>query len=175
MPPSRDMVFSCMKFRDFGADNCYLIEESQLYQTSLRHLGFKTVEFVTYRSANDTKESKLIFVEAKTTLRPESAVSRFADEIADISQKFVDSLQIICGVWHGGRKDKVYLPANFDQFRENGKKIVFILIVKNGDARNLLTVKEAISRKLLKENRLWRFEVKVLDEELARKENLVLK
>ena len=174
MQPARDMIFSDMKFRDFGVDNCYLIEESRLYQTSLRHLGFKTVELVIYRSTSDTGGGKLVFVEAKTTLRPENAAFRFADEINDISQKFIDALQIICGVWHGGRKGKVHLPKNFDQFRENGRQIVFILVVKSGDERDLLTVKDAISKKLLKEKRLWRFDVEVLSEELAQKGNLVL-
>ena len=170
-----DMVFSGMKFRDFGIDNCYRIEESELYKTSLRHLGFKTVEFVIYHSACDAGESKLIFVEAKTTLRQESAKIRFAEEIAGISQKFMDALQIVCGMWHGGRKGKkVSLPANFDQFRKYGSGIVFVLVVKICDKKDLLTVSDAISRKLLKESRLWRFKVKVLDEELAQKENLVL-
>ena len=150
------------------------IEESRLYQKSLSPFGFKTVEFVAYRSTTDTGGGKLIFVEAKTTLRQENAESRFADEISDISQKFIDAPQIICGVWHGGRKDKVHLPMNFDQFRENGRQIVFILVVKYGDKSDLLTVADAISKKLLKESKLWRFDVKVLNEELAQKENLVL-
>ena len=171
---SGDMVYSGMKFRDFGIDNCYRIEESKLYQKSLRHLGFKTVEIVTYLSADKIGESKLIFMEAKTTLRPESTKLRFADEIADISQKFIDALQIVCGTWHGGRKGKVTLPKNFEQFRENGKKIVFVLVVKKSDKKDLLTVKDAIFKRLLKESRLWKFKVEVLDEELARKENLVL-
>ena len=174
MQSTENMIFSGMKFRNFGADNCYRIEESQLYQKSLRHLGFKAVEFVTYRSASDAEESRLIFVEAKTSLRQKNAELRFVDEIANISQKFIDSLQIVCGIWHGGRKGKVPLPVNFDRFRENGNKIVFVLVVKNSDKKDLLAVAESISKKLLKEIRLWRFDVKVLNEELAQKESFVL-
>lgn len=174
MQPLGDMVYSDMKFRDFGADNCYKIEESKLHKKSLKHLGYKTVEFVAYLSADTIEESSLIFVEAKTTLRPTNNMIRFDDEIEDISQKFMDALQIVCGVWHGGRKGKEYLPANFAHFRENGKKIVFTLVVKNGEKKELLTVADAIYKKLLKERRLWRFDVKVLNEELAQKENLVL-
>ncbi|MCL2361200.1 MAG: hypothetical protein FWC73_05245 [Defluviitaleaceae bacterium] len=174
--PPGDMVFSDMRFRDFGADNCdcYRIEDSNLYRKSLRHLGYKSVEFVVYNSSGRAGESMLIFVEAKTTLRPQNSKSRFSDEIADISQKFMDSLQIICGIWHGGRKGKTQLPANFAQFYESGKKIVFALVVKNSEKRELLTVADAIYRKLLKERRLWKFDVKVLNEELSQKENLVL-
>jgi len=168
------MIYSGMKFIDFGTDNCFLIEESRLYKKSLQHLGFKTVEFVTYRSSAGAEESKLIFVEAKTTLRPESSKIRFADEIADISQKFIDALQIVCGIWHGAHKKNVVLPANFAKFRESGKKIVFVLVVKNSDNKNLLAVTDAIHKNLLKESRLWKFDIKVLNEELAQKENLVL-
>ena len=167
------MVFSDMTFKDFGKDNCFQIEESKLYK-SLKHLGFKTVEFVAYRAGNHEGDCRLLFVEAKTTLRSEKDMPRFSDEIADISQKFIDALQIVCGAWHGGKKNTVKLPDNFTQFRENGKKIVFILVVKNSGKEELLTVADAISRQLLKEIRLWKFEVKVFNEELAKKENLIL-
>ena len=169
-----DMVFSGMQFRDFGTDNCFLIENSRLYKVSLQHLGYKTVEFVVYSANGNAADAKLLFVEAKTTVRAESKTGKFADEVADISQKFMDALQLICGVWHGGRKDKVPLPTNFVNFRESGKKISFILVVKNSKDRDLLTVRDAISTYLVKERRLWKFDVKVLNEKLAIKENLVL-
>ena len=174
MQPTRDMIFSGMRFKDFGSDNCYLMEESRLYQKSLKHLGYKTVEFVVSHSVANMEEHKLVFVEARTTLRPRSTKTRFDNEITDISQKFMDALQIICGVWHGGRKGKVPLPTGFSRFRDDGRKIIFLLVVKNGDKKELLTVADSIYRKLLKENRLWKFEVKVLNEGLAIKENLVL-
>ena len=47
-------------------------------------------------------------------------------------------------------------------------------MIKNIDKKKLLPVKEAILRKLLKEHRLWRFDITVLDEDLAKKEALVL-
>ena len=172
--PSGDMVFSGMQFLDFGTDNCFRIEDSRLYRQSLRHLGYKTVEFVTFRANGNPDEGKLLLVEARTSLRLERQSDKFADEISDISQKFIDALQIICGAWHGGRKNKVSLPANFGIFRENGRKIVFVLVVKNSEQRDLLTVSDAIYKRLLRESRLWKFDVKVLNEELAIKENLVL-
>ena len=85
----------------------------------------------------------------------------------------MDALQIVCGIWHGGRRDKVSLPVKFSAFRENGSRIVFVLVIKNCDKEDLLFAKEAILRQLLKENRLWQFEVLVLNEELAQKKNLV--
>jgi len=172
--PTGDMVFSGMQFRDFGTDNCFRIEDSRLYKVSLQHLGYKTVEFVAYYANGNAGGAKLLFVEAKTSVRVEAKVGKFTDEVADISQKFMDALQLICGAWHGGRKDKVPLPTNFANFRESGKKISFILVVKNSGDRDLLTMRDAISTHLVKERRLWKFDIKVLNEELAIKENLVL-
>jgi len=172
--PAVDMVYSGMKFRDFGTGNCFFIEKSHLYQKSLRHHGFKTVEFVAFSPADQAKDSKLIFVEAKTTLRQERAKARFEEEINDISQKFIDALQLICGVWHGERKGKASLPANFALFRESGKKIVFVLVVKNIEEPNLFNVKSAILNKLRREHVLWKFDLMVLSEELAMEEKLVL-
>jgi len=173
-PSTGDMIYSDMKFRDFGADNCFFIEESRLYKKSLHHLGFKTVEFVAFSPADQMTDSKLIFVEAKTTLRQASAKARFEEEIGDISQKFIDALQLVCGVWHGGRKGKVSLPANFALFRESGKKIVFVLVVKNIEEANLFNIKSAILDKLRRESILWKFDLMVLSEELAMEEKLVL-
>ena len=81
MQSTGDMVFSGMKFKDFGTDSCFRIEESILYKTSLQHLGFKTVEFVAFHPTDDATEGKLIFVEARTTLRPENTGFKFSNEI----------------------------------------------------------------------------------------------
>lgn len=168
------MIHSGMKFKDFGDENCYPIEESRLYQKSLQQHGFKMVEFVAIRNAEQPEESKLIFVEAKTSLRQASAELRFDKEISDIAQKFIDALQLVCGVWHGGRKNKIALPANFAKFRESGSKIVFVLVVKNIEETNLRRVKSAILDKLRRERILWKFDLMVLSEELAMEEKLVL-
>ena len=54
--PTGDMVFSGMRFRDFGTDNCFRIENSRLYRVSLQHLGYKTVEFVAYNANGNAEE-----------------------------------------------------------------------------------------------------------------------
>ncbi|MCL1999601.1 MAG: hypothetical protein FWG65_12640 [Turicibacter sp.] len=171
MQSDGNMGFSDMQFRDFGTDNCYRIEESNLYIETLEK-AFKIVEFVVYQPI-DADTGKLIFVEAKTNLPPQTK-SAFNKEIADISQKFMDALQVICGIWHGGLKNTVQLPANFDKFRENGKDIVFLLVAKSLDNESLLDVEEAIYKKLMKERKLWNFDVRVLNEEFAKRENFVL-
>jgi len=168
---------SGMLFGDFSDDDCFWIEKSKIYDVSLKHLGFKSVEFVLHRydnSENSTNRNELLFVEAKTTLHPSVAGREFSAEISDISQKFIDALQIVCAAWHGGRKDKIKLPMNFKRYFESGKKIVFMLVLKNEPTIGLSIIGDAISKQLLKENRLWKFDVIVLSEEFAIIENLVL-
>ena len=169
-----DMFYSGMQFNDFGTDNCFRIEDSNFYKKSLQHMGYKTVEFVTYKPQNGNGDGSLYFVEAKTSLRPSTNTERAANEIADIAQKFIDALQIVCGAWHGDRQHKVSLPANFQEFRVSGSKIVFVLVIKNSEDRNLLWIADAIEGQLKREMRLWKFTVKVLSEELAMEEKLVV-
>jgi len=171
---SDPLFYSDMQFIDFGADNCFRIEDSHFYKKSLQHMGYKTVEFVTYKSPNESGEGSLYFVEAKTSLRPCINTERAANEIADIAQKFIDALQIVCGAWHGDRQHKVSLPINFQAFKISGSKIVFVLVVKHSENKNFLWVADAIERELKREMRLWKFTVKVLSEELAIKEKLVI-
>jgi len=86
----RAMVFSDMQFKDFGSDNCLRIEDSRLYKKSLQHLGYKTVEFIAYSMNGKQENAKLLFVEAKTNVRVNISTGKFNDEIADISQKFME-------------------------------------------------------------------------------------
>jgi len=82
---SDQWVFSGMQFRDFGNDNCFRIEDSNFYKKSLQHMGYKTVEFVTYKreNGNGNGDGSLYFVEAKTSLRPMSNEPRAVDEIRE--------------------------------------------------------------------------------------------
>ena len=57
--PESDMILS-----EFSNDDCFWIEKSRLYSVSLKHLGFKSVEFVLYHSGTNPSEDALLFVEA---------------------------------------------------------------------------------------------------------------
>jgi len=168
------MYESGMTFADFGVDNFYHIEKSNFYKETLKK-GFKIVEFVTYYPSSESNGGNLIFVEAKTTLRKESEKDRFYQEMSDISQKFLDSLKIICGIWHGGRKNKPRLPKNVDKFRVDGGKIIFLLVVKELESRKMQYIRDEIYKQFpLEERLLWEFEVMVYNEEMAQKKNFVL-
>ena len=78
-----------------------------------------------------------------------------------------------CGIWFGGHNSKVLIPKNGLRFFSYGVLIVFVLVIKNRKG-NLLHIADRIKQQLLKEHRLWKFEIIVLNEELARRENLII-
>jgi hypothetical protein len=106
----------------FIADNVFHIEKSALYA----HIGkgVKSVEFV------HIKDTKLMFVEAKTTLpNPENSSSpeKYNEEIADICDKFIHSLNLYSSVKTGVAEEE--LP---DVFNAQDKiQLVFVLVIRN--------------------------------------------
>ena len=159
-----------MVFGDFDEANCFHIENSDLYNKNLSRHGIKSVEFVLYRP----EKNKLLFVEGKTSLSAEKSRTRFRKEITNISRKFMDSLQLTCGIWLGGHNGKIELPGNYGSFFGRGVKIIFVLVIKKRkDDFDLLYIADAIKEELLKEQRIWNFNVLALNEARARENNLI--
>jgi len=160
-----------MVFGDFDEANCFHIESSDLYNKDLSRHGIKSVEFVLYRP----ERKKLLFVEGKTSLSNEKSRSSFRREIISISRKFMDSLQLACGIWLGGHSGKVKVPSNYANFFGRGVKVVFVLVIKRRkDDFDLLYIADAIKEELLREQRIWNFSVLVLNEARARDNNLIV-
>ena len=156
---------SDLRFGPFEDNDFFGIEKSSVYRTISSH-GVKSVEFIFTRQNMEENIRKLVFVEAKKSLRE--------DDCAAVSQKFTDSLQLTCALFTG--KQRKMLPENIIQFFQGGGQIVFILVIKDCQKANIGQLKrmcEAIKKHLLKEYRIWRFEVKVINEKMAQRQNLV--
>jgi hypothetical protein len=157
-----------LTFGDFHEADCFHIEKTDIYDV-LSRKGIKSVEFILFRS----KENELLFVEGKKSLPSKDSIIRFSEEISNISQKFMDSLQLACGIWFGGHNKEVEVPKNVRDFFKYGVQIVFILVIKNRE-KDLLTIAEKIKKHLLKERRLWKFEVLAMNEKKACEKKLVI-
>jgi hypothetical protein len=157
-----------LTFGDFDEANCFHIEKTDIY-TQLSGKGIKSVEFVLYKP----EDRKLLFIEGKKTLPAKNNKISFDEEISEISYKFMDSLQLACGIWFGGHNSKVEIPKNGTSFFGYGVQIVFILVVKNRTG-DLLHIADRIKKQLPKEHRLWKFEVLVLNESKASEERLIV-
>ena len=165
---------SDLTFGDFSERDCFHIEKSRLYQKSLSTHGVKTVEFALIHPDTSNGTGKLWLVEARKSFSHQE--NRFNSNITEISQKFIDSLQMSCSIWLGSHRNKAKLPSNIEDFFKHGGLFRFVLVIKEHDKRELLTIiGEAIKAKLKKEFRIWRFEIEVLDEELAIRRGLVIR
>ena len=99
----------------------------------------------------------------------------FDGEVAEIAQKFMDGLQLALSIWIGAHKRKnAKPPQNYDNFISIGKSIDLMLVIKK-TPHNLTYIEDEIKRYLLKEYKLWRFDVRVLDENFAQEQGLVIK
>ena len=85
----------------------------------------------------------------------------------------MDSLQLACGIWFGAHNNDVIVPKNGVNFFRYGIQIVFLLVIKN--RIGLLYIANRIKTHLMKEYRLWKFEVLVMNEDDACTKNLVIK
>ena len=159
----KDGNLSYMDFGEFDEANCFQVEKIRLYER-LKGKGFKVVEFVLHRP----ETNELLFIEAKTSL-----AKQFEDNMPEICKKFMDSLQLIGGIWFGEYNAKVELPDNKESFLAYGTQIVFILVVKNLRSKPQ-AVAECIKQKLKREHLLWRFKIWVMNEATAVKAKLVI-
>ena len=155
-------------FGEYDAANCFHIEKTDIYK-DLSRKGIKSVEFLLYQP----EKRKLLLVEGKNTLPSENKKEVFEEEIMNISCKFMDSLQLACGIWFGGHNKKVKIPKNGKDFFRYGVQIVFVLVIKKRDGK-LTDIADIIKQQLLQEHRLWKFEVLVLNENQAYRKGLVV-
>ena len=160
---------SDMVFGDYEISNLFHIEKTELYKT-LNGKGFKSVEFVLLRP--NTKQ--IWFIEARKTMPAKSNKDRLEEDILEISQKFVDSFMLTCGIWFGQHINDVELHGNGDKFFKYGNKIFFALILKNRKGK-LTALAEYIKQHFPKNVRtLWAFDVVVLNEEMAIDEKIMV-
>jgi len=151
---------------DFIAENTFRIEESTTY-TNIGE-GIKSVEFIR------AKGDKLLFVEAKTTFpNPDNPSAenyiRFQEEITDICDKFIHSLNLYASVKIGVNEEAF---AN-DFVPPEMISLVLILVVKNHEPSWCRKIQPKLISALpsyLK--KIWKPEVLVMNHETAIKQNL---
>jgi hypothetical protein len=146
----------------FISDNSFHIEKSPLYTNIGK--GVKSVEFIRI------KDTKLVFVEAKTTFpNPQNSslsgnLVKYNEEIADIRNKLIHSLNLYSSVKAGVAEEK--LP---DAFNAQDKiQIVFVLVIK----KHKIGWCKPIKTKLLQElpsylKKIWKPEVYVINSDGA--------
>ena len=162
------------KDSDMSFINCnsFRIDMSKLYE-SVKSNGIKAVEFIR------VKDNELLFVEAKKSLhnpqRDEKASKYFQEEIEQIRDKFIHSLNLFSSVKLGIREE--VLPDDF--FLPKNGNLVFVLVVKEHEIDRCKITNAALIKSLneampLYLENIWNPVIKVINHEIAIEENLVI-
>lgn len=164
-----------MNFGKFDEENLFHIEDSKIYKDL--GSGIKTVEFIL-----KWKKNEILFLEAKTTC-PNSAnknesmekTQKFEEYYSEITEKFIDSLQMYLAAVMGRYQDLAEIGAELrsvDSMKEI--RLKFILVVKNAkDITWLAGPLAELKARLLQVRKIWGVEVAVLNEELAKENKLM--
>lgn len=165
---------SKMDFGSFDEKDLFHIENSRIYRSI--GSGIKTVEFILrYR------ENSIIFLEAKESCpnaasryESEEKEKKFEEYYSSITEKFIMSLQ-------------VYLAAILDRYQDTSEigsalrdvrdlrdiQLKYILVVKNAEDTWLAGPMAELRARLLQYRKIWKIEVIVLNEELAKQYRLI--
>jgi len=126
---------------DFIADNTFHIEASALYKNIGD--GIRTVEFIRI------KENRALFIEAKTAFPnpdnpSEKNKARFHNEITEICEKFIHSLNLLSSIKLGVAEEE-----RFGEFSIPQKvSLVFMLVIKNHKLEWCKPIKSKIEAEL---------------------------
>lgn len=163
-----------MNFGKFDEEALFHIENSKIYKDL--GSGIKTVEFIL-----KWRKNEILFLEAKTTC-PNSAnknesmekTQKFEEYYSEITEKFIDSLQVYLAAVMGRYQDLAEIGAELrsvDSMKEI--RLKFILVVKNAkDITWLAGPLAELKARLLQVRKIWGVEVAVLNEELAKENKL---
>jgi hypothetical protein len=145
------------------------LERSKYYKSFSGNI--RSVEFITMQ-----KHNKLIFIEGKSSSpKPDQNNKHKMKEFMDpIIEKFLHSYHLFLSTM---------LHINIDIYNEFPKcmfenyksdtKIVFLLILNGHEEKWLMPILDYLHRSLIAIKKIWKIEIAVWNDEIARKHNFV--
>lgn len=159
---------SNMVFGEFEEDKIFQIEKSIIHNKIGN--GIKVVEFILLKNMNE-----LNFIEAKSSSpRPtKDNIIRFDEFIGEISDKFIHSFNLYYSAILKRNENYSEINNNFFQLDNSNLKLKFILVIKNHEIDWLMPISEALKKNLSYHNTIWKSEIVVINEEIAKKHQLI--
>lgn len=159
---------SNMLFGDFEEDRVFQIENSELHKNVGN--GIKVVEFILL-----SKENELSFIEAKSSLpKPvKDNIIRFNEFINEISDKFIHSFNLYYSAILRRCKECEELNQSFMNLDNSQINFKFILVINGHRTEWLMPLSDALKESLAYHNTIWKSQVVVLNDELAKKYKLI--
>lgn len=152
---------------EFEENQIFLIENSRLHNEVGE--GIKSVEFVV-----SLNEQEFTFIEAKSSSPKPTKENqeKFDTFINDVSDKFVHSFNMFLTAILRRYHDET-IPRNFLEMNKEQAVFKFILIIKGHQIEWLQPLQDAFSKSLLNMRKIWKSNVIVMNEEMARDYNLI--
>jgi len=158
-----------MVFGSYPKADVYPIEESRLYDKLKPH-GIKTVEFILF------KNRKIMFIEAKKTTPNYNSKNNLEDYnnyIAELSQKFSDSIDIYLSTYIGRQNDPDF-PQKMKSSNTSDYEIRLLVVIKNAYEDSLNHFSDKLRVVLNRKMRiLSNCQLFVISEAQARKKGLI--
>lgn len=156
---------SGMVFGNYPEEKVFKLENSQTHKAVGE--GVRSVEFLYL-----LKEDMLAFVEAKSSSpRKETSMERYNEFINEIMEKFVHSFDMYVASKVGRYDELSGLVASSDAAELRYR---FVLVINGHKPSWLLPLKEELNRKLLYHRKIWKSDVIVMNDEVARGKGLIL-
>jgi len=158
-----------MSDMEFVSENAFHIEQSQAYE-SIKQYGIDSVEFVRI------KDHELLFIEAKASFpnpnNPDATnLARFDEEIGEIREKFIDSLELYSYILSGIAHED--LPDDFTPDKQ--MPLVFMLVIKDHKIEWCSPVQRALTGVIPKHiKKICKPEVRVINHEEAITQQLAI-
>lgn len=152
---------------EFKEEQLFRIENSKLHRCIGE--GIKTVEFLV-----TLKEDEIYFVEAKSSSPQPTTENKekFDTFISEISDKFLHSFNMyLSAILKRNHYDEI--PKTLININKEKAVFKFILIIKGHQIEWLQPLKDAIYKKLLYQNKIWKNSVILMNEEIAKEYKLV--
>jgi len=164
------IIESEMTFGPFLDNTVFYIEESKIYQKLQQNL--QIAEFLVIR-----KNSSIWIIEAKSSSpnpNNKKSEAEFEEYITEISNKLINALTLTVSIIIN-RHDKAIdeITPNLHNSIKSGNSIKLCLIIKGHAEEWLIPIQDALSQRLYLNKKMWRFEIAVMNDEMARLEKLI--
>ncbi len=166
-----------MKFSYEEQDTFYL-EKSELYETRLRNHQVSSVECITVRVQHDRR--KVLFIEAKTSApnpNGPKGIGRFEEFVEELCVKFRHSLAMCYAILHDvhGMEDSTLhnMGAVLRSCLETQPQILYVVIIQKHEPSWCNGLQEALHKALTSMRSIWKIQIAVINEEIARSVQLI--
>lgn len=159
---------SGMKFGDYKQERVFKIENSFLHRQA--GLSVKSVEFVLLNG-----KDKFFFIEAKSS-SPKKGTNnqRYQEFLAEITEKFIHSFDMLCAWYLKRVEDEGQIGEEFKNVTFSNAKFVFVLAIHGHKDSWLLPLQEELKLKLRYHTSIWKSQVVVMNEDIAKKYRLIV-